>query len=144
MRPAVYAAILAPSGRVAHDVHLHRELGAGGASGGGAVLADLPAATFDAAVSLLRKMRLRARVTLDDAGDDLAVVVRADDDRAAPRAIAAYPGYTVRAQAQCGAACRSRGAAPRPRRDGRRATAAGLLVVATRAGCAAHFICGAA
>jgi folate-binding protein YgfZ len=28
-------------------------------------------------------MRLRARVTLDDAGDDLAVVVRADDDRAA-------------------------------------------------------------
>ena len=79
----VYAAILAPSGRVAHDVHLHRELGAGGASGGGAVLADLPAATFDAAVSLLRKMRLRARVTLDDAGDDLAVVVRADDDRAA-------------------------------------------------------------
>lgn len=79
----VYAAILAPSGRVAHDVHLHREMGAGGASGGGAVLADLPAATFDAAVSLLRKMRLRARVTLDDAGDDLAVVVRADDDRAA-------------------------------------------------------------
>ena len=78
----VYAAILAPSGRVAHDVHLHREMGAG-ASGGGAVLADLPAATFDAAVSLLRKMRLRARVTLDDAGDDLAVVVRADDDRAA-------------------------------------------------------------
>ena len=43
----VYAAILAPSGRVAHDVHLHRELGAGGASGDGAVLADLPAATFD-------------------------------------------------------------------------------------------------
>ncbi len=77
----VYAAILAPSGRVAHDVFLHRELGAG--ASGGAVLADLPAATFDAAVSLLRKMRLRARVTLDDAGDDLAVVVRADDDRAA-------------------------------------------------------------
>ena len=65
----VYAAILAPCGRVAHDVHLHREMGAGGASGGGAVLADLPAATFDAAVSLLRKMRLRARVTLDDAGE---------------------------------------------------------------------------
>ena len=63
---------------------LHREMGDG--PSGGALLADLPAEGFDAAVSLLRKMRLRARVTLDDAGDDLAVVATAadhdDDDEA--------------------------------------------------------------
>ena len=80
----VYAAIQNAQGRVEHDVFLHREMGDG--PSGGALLADLPAEGFDAAVSLLRKMRLRARVTLDDAGDDLAVVATAadhdDDDEA--------------------------------------------------------------
>ena len=61
--PPVYAAVLAANGRVAHDAFFHREMGEG--PSGGALLADLPAATFDEAVKLLTKMRLRARVTLD-------------------------------------------------------------------------------
>jgi folate-binding protein YgfZ len=60
---------------------------------GGALLVDLPAATFEDAVKLLTKMRLRARVTLDDAGEDLAVVavggeepgVRSKSDEASSR-----------------------------------------------------------
>ena len=70
--PPVYAAVLAANGRVAHDAFFHREMGEG--PSGGALLVDLPAATFEDAVKLLTKMRLRARVTLDDAGEDLAVV----------------------------------------------------------------------
>ena len=70
--PPVYAAVLAANGRVAHDAFFHREMGEG--PSGGALLADLPLATFEDAVKLLTKMRLRARVTLDDAGEDLAVV----------------------------------------------------------------------
>jgi folate-binding protein YgfZ len=85
----VYAAIQNAQGRVEHDVFLHREMGDG--PSGGALLADLPAEGFDPAVSLLRKMRLRARVTLDDAGDDLAVVATVadhddDDDEAGTEA----------------------------------------------------------
>ena len=89
--PPVYAAVLAANGRVAHDAFFHREMGEG--PSGGALLADLPAATFDEAVKLLTKMRLRARVTLDDAGEDLAVVavggeepgVRSKSDEASSR-----------------------------------------------------------
>lgn len=78
--PPVYAAVLAANGRVAHDAFFHREMGEG--PSGGALLADLPAATFDEAVKLLTKMRLRARVTLDDAGEDLAVVAVGGEEKA--------------------------------------------------------------
>ena len=44
----VYAAIQNAQGRVEHDVFLHREMGDG--PSGGALLADLPAEGFDAAV----------------------------------------------------------------------------------------------
>ena len=89
--PPVYAAVLAANGRVAHDAFFHREMGEG--PSGGALLVDLPAATFEDAVKLLTKMRLRARVTLDDAGEDLAVVavggeepgVRSKSDEASSR-----------------------------------------------------------
>ena len=89
--PPVYAAVLAANGRVAHDAFFHREMGEG--PSGGALLVDLPAATFEDAVKLLTKMRLRARVTLDDAGEDLAVVavggeepgVRTKSDEASSR-----------------------------------------------------------
>ena len=89
--PPVYAAVLGANGRVAHDAFFHREMGEG--PSGGALLVDLPAATFEDAVKLLTKMRLRARVTLDDAGEDLAVVavggeepgVRSKSDEASSR-----------------------------------------------------------
>ena len=76
--PPVYAAVLGANGRVAHDAFFHREMGEG--PSGGALLADLPAATFEDAVKLLTKMRLRARVTLDDAGEDFAVVAVGGDE----------------------------------------------------------------
>ena len=78
----VYAALQNAHGRLEHDVFLHREMmsAAGGVSG--ALLADLPSDGFDAALALLMKLRLRAAVTLDDVGDDHAVVVAAaEDDR---------------------------------------------------------------
>ena len=78
--PPVYAAVLGANGRVAHDAFFHREMGEG--PSGGALLADLPAATFEDAVKLLTKMRLRARVTLDDAGEDFAVVAVGGDEHA--------------------------------------------------------------
>ena len=78
--PPVYAAVLAANGRVAHDAFFHREMGEG--PSGGALLADLPAATFEDAVKLLTKMRLRARVTLDDAGEDLAIVAVGGEEKA--------------------------------------------------------------
>ena len=78
--PPVYAAVLAANGRVAHDAFFHREMGEG--PSGGALLVDLPAATFEDAVKLLTKMRLRARVTLDDAGEDLAVVAVGGEEKA--------------------------------------------------------------
>ena len=49
--PPVYAAVLGANGRVAHDAFFHREMGEG--PSGGALLADLPAATFEDAVKLL-------------------------------------------------------------------------------------------
>lgn len=78
--PPVYAAVLGANGRVAHDAFFHREMGEG--PSGGALLADLPLATFEDAVKLLTKMRLRARVTLDDAGEDFAVVAVGGDEHA--------------------------------------------------------------
>ena len=78
--PPVYAAVLAANGRVAHDAFFHREMGEG--PSGGALLVDLPAATFEDAVKLLTKMRLRARVTLDDAGEDLAIVAVGGEEKA--------------------------------------------------------------
>ena len=81
--PPVYAAVLAANGRVAHDAFFHREMGEG--PSGGALLVDLPAATFEDAVKLLTKMRLRARVTLDDAGEDLAVVAVGEKSPACDR-----------------------------------------------------------
>jgi len=103
----VYAALQNAQGRVEHDVFLHRAMsdgrgrtknadgGAGGEAGshthqGGGppvLLADLPADGFDAALDLLKKLRLRAQVSLDDVSDDFKVVAavfpseaEADDD----------------------------------------------------------------
>ena len=143
--PPVYAAVLAANGRVAHDAFFHREMGEG--PSGGALLVDLPAATFEDAVKLLTKMRLRARVTLDDAGEDLAVVavggeepgVRSKSDEASSRPMrcavnlragvvsagvpAARPAARVAGSAR-GSAARGRGGAHRGRRrDGAHARA---------------------
>ena len=64
----VYAALQNAQGRVRHDLFLHREFG-------GALLADLPADGFKDAVDALVKLKLRSPVTLDDAGEELKVVV---------------------------------------------------------------------
>jgi len=75
--PPVYAAVLGTNGRVAHDVFFHREMGE--SPSGGGLLLDLPSESFDDALKLLTKMRLRAAVTLDDAGDDFSVVAVGTD-----------------------------------------------------------------
>ena len=64
----VYAALQNAQGRVRHDLFLHREFG-------GALLADLPADGFKDALDALVKLKLRSPVTLDDAGEELGVVV---------------------------------------------------------------------
>ena len=75
----VYAAIQNAQGRLEHDVFLHRAVGGGdggegvGTGTGTTLLADLPAEGFEAAVSLLRRLRLRSAVTLDDVGDEFKV-----------------------------------------------------------------------
>ena len=77
----VYAALQNAQGRVRHDLFLHREFG-------GALLADLPADGFKDAVDALVKLKLRSPVTLDDAGEELGVVVAGGErsDRRHPTA----------------------------------------------------------
>ena len=77
----VYAALQNAQGRVRHDLFLHREFG-------GALLADLPADGFKDALDALVKLKLRSPVTLDDAGEELGVVVAGGErsDRRHPTA----------------------------------------------------------
>ena len=77
----VYAALQNAQGRVRHDLFLHREFG-------GALLADLPADGFKDALDALVKLKLRSPVTLDDAGEELRVVVAGGErsDRRDPTA----------------------------------------------------------
>ena len=88
----VYAALQNAQGRIEHDVFLHRAMSDGSGGGGdddasaGAstttLFADFPADGFDDALSLLKKLRMRAKVTFEDVSDDFKVVATAMDDDA--------------------------------------------------------------
>jgi len=85
-RRAVYAALLTPQGKYLHDLIL--------VPSGDRFLLDCERARLDDLKRRLTLYRLRAKVTIDDVSDSLAVFALIGDDAAAKAGLSGVPGGT--------------------------------------------------